>query len=76
MLMFFHKGFLYRCPKIKIVKVRSDKEDCQSGDYGLGESWIEEGPSLDDIEAMMRYIQEQFPRGWRIHRGAVISACD
>lgn len=28
--------------------------------------WLEEGPSLRDIEAMEWYIKGQFPQGWHI----------
>ena len=36
-----------------------------------GERRIEPGPSPNDIEAMQRYIQVQFPSGWRIMNGEI-----
>ena len=33
--------------------------------------WLEEGPSLADIEAMQRYIQKQLPDGWHVVDGRI-----
>lgn len=39
----------------------------------LDESWAEPGPSLKDIEAVFRFVQRQFPDGWRIEDGEVLA---
>jgi hypothetical protein len=43
--------------------------------FGSKEIGGEPGPTLLDIEAMQRYIQKQFPEGWKITSdGNVVSA--
>ena len=42
--------------------------------FGHKELGGEPGPTLLDIEAMQKYIQKQFPEGWMIKDGEIVSA--
>ena len=53
---------------IEIVEVSYEEES--------GERLIEPGPSLSDVEAMMHYVREQFPDGWRITEDGEIQRRD
>lgn len=56
-----------RCDDAVLVTV------CEGENY-LDEGWAEPGPSLADIDTVLRYVQSQFPNGWRIIDGKVCAA--
>lgn len=56
------KGGLYNISDVEIVEAHYF-----DGDF----DGMEPSVSLADIEAMQRYIQGQFPLGWRIVNGRV-----
>ncbi len=55
-----------RCDNAEIVTMCEEEYYWDGKDY-----WVEPGPSLADIEAILRYVQLQFPNGWRITDGRV-----
>jgi len=49
-------------------------DDAEIVSVGEGENYLDEagpGPSLADIDAILRYVQSQFPNGWCIIDGKV-----
>jgi hypothetical protein len=42
--------------------------------FGHQEVGGEQGPDLRTLEAVLRYVQEQFPNGWKVVDEKVVSA--
>ena len=68
------KQGLYGDSAVEIVEVKDLYGCARLIREGDERSSIEPGPSLEDIDAMMRYIQRQLPDGWRIIDGEVKAA--